>query len=214
MWRYITTLTAITPQPTVGPPAHKTVRPTIPLLVLSPIYSPKKISTMGLGERPEKSLPRGKPGAALYRQSRKQKGTPRDDELKVDIKAETYYGRFKELLPIDDFVPEDLDVEAILKTLFIFFSTSRFGDHPIGYTPLKNAAGGKRVRHDVFNQCLDWLIRIRVIVDIKGGLEIARKIRAKGQRRCAVNTNPKDAPYPGNEIIRLLLFAKKEMSKS
>lgn len=130
------------------------------------------------------------------------------------IEAQSFYERFQSLLPIEDFVPKHLDLVCVQNILLIFLSPGtymlRFGDHPLGYIDLKKALLRKGMLPDASEQCIAWLDKIRVIVDVKGGYEIRRK-RAKGMRRYSINARRDDVRYPADEIINLMISANQKI---
>ncbi len=128
--------------------------------------------------------------------------------------AERYYERYRALLPVENFIPKHLDPVCVQNVLLMFLApgtnASRFGDHPLGYVVLKKPLLRRGMQPEALEQCLSWLDKIRVIVDIKGGYEIRRK-RAKGMRRYSINARCDNVRYPADEIIRLMILADQKI---
>lgn len=131
--------------------------------------------------------------------------------------AKSLYEHFRPQLLIDDFVPKHLELACVQTILLMFLSPGthmlRFGDHPLGYIDLKKALLRKGMLPDACDQSIDWLDKIRVIVDIKGGYEIRRK-RAKSARRYSINARRDNVQYPADKIINLMIIKNNEIMSS
>jgi len=112
------------------------------------------------------------------------------------------------LLPIDEFIPSDLDPATVKNLLLWGFlrpgvRTAVFNQ---GYRASENIVQSVRRKYPLENVtgCMDWLMDIGVvIIPTKKG----------GQHLCSLNAHPASATYPADEIIRVLILARRELTK-
>ena len=121
------------------------------------------------------------------------------------------------MLPLDAIVRAerpDLDPTHVKRVIIAFIAPGRrwsyFGDRPLPYQKFQKLVAG--VPTEALNQCFEWLIKIRVVVDVNGGRATDRK-RGRDHRRCALNMKSKDAPPPGDEIIKLAQRARDKLDR-
>jgi len=140
------------------------------------------------------------------------------EETKSDENQQEKW-RLLALLPIEKIVRverPDLDPDHVKQLIIALIAPGRkqpyFGNNPIGYDDLRNMVV-KEMPAKTFDGCFEWLLKVRVISDVKGGAAISWR-RGRDQMRCALNLRYEQAPHPGKEIIKAALRARQELKRS
>lgn len=114
------------------------------------------------------------------------------------------------LLPIRDFIPKSLNPEYVQKViLWGFLKPGRKGKRFFGegYIPaeyvLKNVIA-KGFSPENVKECFQWLMKVGVITEMK---------RGHGKLLCSLNPDLGSVPYPGDEIIRVVVRAGQLLTK-
>ena len=114
----------------------------------------------------------------------------------------------EDLLPIDSLVPAHLSpacVKAIILVLLRGGKNPYFGDNSRLFPQIRRSVVGKGFSPKEWEVCFDWLTR--------EGVLLYRKQHKRKESTCSLNPDPGSVPYPGEEIIRVVVRAGQLLAK-
>lgn len=123
-----------------------------------------------------------------------------EKEMEVPPSPEKQDQWLKNLLPIDDLLPEGLDPSCIRKILWVLLKDHLFGDKFRHYQFVRGSVSWKGVPPEQWETSFEWLVKRDVILHRKrhGGRDFV----------CSLNPDLGSTQSPGREIIRAVVRAR------